>query len=74
MNCYINLIPYNETENIGYKRSKEETIREFYDILKKNHTSVTKRKSSVAKLVLPAGNLEVKRRWKNEIVLFDGFR
>ena len=35
MNCYINLIPYNETENIEFKRTKEETIRVFKDILKK---------------------------------------
>lgn len=31
LNCYINLIPYNETNNLGYKRSKKETISRFYD-------------------------------------------
>ena len=35
MNCYINLIPYNETNNISYKRTKSENITNFYDILKK---------------------------------------
>ena len=61
MNCYINLIPYNETENIGYKRSKEETIREFYDILKKNHTSVTKRKEFGSKISAACGQLRNKK-------------
>ena len=44
MNCYVNLIPYNETENIGFKRSKNVKINEFYDILKKNSISVTVRR------------------------------
>lgn len=61
MSCYINLIPYNETENIGYKRSKEETIREFYDILKKNHTSVTKRKEFGSKISAACGQLRSKK-------------
>ena len=61
MNCYINLIPYNETENIGYKRSKEETFREFYDILKKNHTSVTKRKEFGSKISAACGQLRSKK-------------
>ena len=41
MNCYINLIPYNETNNISYKRTKSENITNFYDILKKNKINVT---------------------------------
>lgn len=61
MNCYVNLIPYNETENIGYKRSKEETIRTFYDILKKNHTSVTKRKEFGSKISAACGQLRSKK-------------
>ena len=36
INCYVNLIPYNETENIQFKRSKKVQILAFYDILKKN--------------------------------------
>ena len=30
INCYVNLIPYNETNNIGFKRSKSDTISEFF--------------------------------------------
>ena len=44
MNCYINLIPYNETNTLEYKRSSKETILKFYDILKKNKINVTIRK------------------------------
>lgn len=42
--CYVNLIPYNETENIELKRSENYKILKFYDILKKNNISVTIRK------------------------------
>ena len=44
LNCYVNLIPYNETNNIGFKRSKSVKIDKFYDILKKNNISVTIRR------------------------------
>lgn len=44
LNCYINLIPYNETNNIGFKRSENVKINEFYDILKKNNICVTVRR------------------------------
>ena len=35
LNCYINLIPYNETNNIDFKRTNTVQIMRFYDILKK---------------------------------------
>lgn len=44
MNAYINLIPYNETNNISFKRSESDTINKFYDILKKNGICVTVRR------------------------------
>ena len=31
INCYVNLIPYNETENIEFKRSNTSQIARFYD-------------------------------------------
>ena len=37
LNAYVNLIPYNETENIEFKRSDSSQISAFYDILKKNN-------------------------------------
>ena len=31
MNCYVNLIPYNETSHIEFKKSPKENISAFYD-------------------------------------------
>lgn len=44
INCYVNLIPYNETENIEFKRTEKKKILEFYDILKKEKINVTIRR------------------------------
>lgn len=57
MNCYVNLIPYNETENIGYKRTKNVQIMKFYDILKKNGINVTVRKEFGSKVDAACGQL-----------------
>lgn len=57
LNCYINLIPYNETENIEYKRSKKVQILKFYDILKKNGVNVTIRKEFGTNLDAACGQL-----------------
>ena len=34
MNCYVNIIPYNETSHIEYKKSSKETIDKFYAMVK----------------------------------------
>ncbi len=57
-NCYVNLIPYNETENIGYKRSSKEKIMKFYDTLKKNNISVTIRREFGSKISAACGQLK----------------
>ena len=57
INCYVNLIPYNETENIGYKRTKNKQIMKFYDILKKNKINVTIRKEFGSKVDADCGQL-----------------
>ena len=57
INCYVNLIPYNETENIGYKRTKREQIMKFYDILKKKNINVTIRKEFGGKVDAACGQL-----------------
>ena len=57
LNCYVNLIPYNETENIGYKRTKKEQIMKFYDILKKKNINVTIRKEFGSKVDAACGQL-----------------
>jgi len=57
INCYVNLIPYNETENIGYKRTKNNQIMKFYDILKKKNINVTIRKEFGSKVDAACGQL-----------------
>ena len=61
MNCYINLIPYNETNNISYKRSKKENISKFYDILKKNKINVTVRREYGSNISAACGQLRSKK-------------
>lgn len=60
MNCYINIIPYNETSHIEYKKSNQEKIMEFYDVLKKNNINVTIRKEFGSKLKAACGQLRSK--------------
>lgn len=60
LNCYVNLIPYNETENIGFKRTKKMQILTFYDILKKNGINVTIRKEFGGKVDAACGQLRAK--------------
>ena len=57
INCYVNLIPYNETENIEFKRTKNSQIMKFYDILKKNKIGVTVRREFGSKVDAACGQL-----------------
>ena len=60
INGYVNLIPYNETENISFKRSKKEKILEFYDILKKEKINVTIRREFGSNIDAACGQLRAK--------------
>ena len=68
INCYVNLIPYNETENIEFKRSSTSQIGTFYDILKKNNINVTIRKEFGSKVSAACGQLraEVESKLREE--------
>ena len=57
LNCYVNLIPYNETSHIEYKKSTQESIMKFYDILKKNNIGVTIRREFGSKVNAACGQL-----------------
>ena len=61
LNCYVNLIPYNETDNLGYKRSKKDTISKFYDIIKKRNISVTIRREFGSNISAACGQLRSKK-------------
>lgn len=56
MNVYVNLIPYNETDS-NFKRSSNENVMKFYDILKKNKINVTVRKEFGGNLDAACGQL-----------------
>lgn len=61
LNCYVNLIPYNETSNIGFKASSKVTIDEFYDILKMQGINVTIRREFGRKVSAACGQLRSER-------------
>lgn len=61
LNCYINLIPYNETNNLQFKRSNTVQIMKFYDILKKNRLNVTIRREFGSKISAACGQLRSKK-------------
>ena len=60
MNCYVNIIPYNETSNIVYKKSNDSSIMKFYDVLKKNKIGVTIRREFGSKVNAACGQLRSK--------------
>ena len=57
INCYVNLIPYNETSHIEYKKSSKEQVMKFYDALKKNGINVTIRREFGSKVNAACGQL-----------------
>ena len=62
MNVYVNLIPYNETENISFNRSKNSQIMKFYDILKKNKINVTIRREFGSNVDAACGQLRANQK------------
>ncbi len=57
INCYVNLIPYNETSHIEFKKSSKERILKFYDCLKRNNVNVTIRREFGSKVMAACGQL-----------------
>lgn len=57
INCYVNLIPYNETSHIEYEKSSKERILQFYDALKKEKINVTIRREFGSKVMAACGQL-----------------
>ena len=64
MNAYVNLIPYNETENFEFKRSTTSNITTFYDILKKNNINVTIRREFGGLIDAACGQLRANKGGK----------
>ncbi len=57
INCYVNLIPYNETSHIEFKKSDRIRILKFYDCLKQNGINATIRKEFGSKVMAACGQL-----------------
>ena len=64
MNVYVNLIPYNETSHIEFKKSSKDTIMKFYDTLKQNGINVTIRREFGGKIDAACGQLRAKEVMK----------
>lgn len=60
MNVYVNLIPYNETNHIEFKRTSKNKIMKFYDFLKKQGINVTIRKEFGSNIDAACGQLRSK--------------
>ena len=57
LNIYVNLIPYNETSHIEYKRSDNDTVMKFYDRLKRGGINVTVRRRFGSSIDAACGQL-----------------
>ena len=60
LNIYVNLIPYNETNHIEFKKSDKTRIMKFYDTLKKKGINVTIRKEFGSNIDAACGQLRSK--------------
>ena len=65
LNCYVNLIPYNETSHIEFKKTENREIMKFYDILKKNNINVTVRREFGSEVDAACGQL--RSNYKEEV-------
>ena len=57
MNVYVNLIPYNETSHIEYKKSPNDQVMKFYDTLKRCGINVTVRREFGGNIDAACGQL-----------------
>ena len=57
MNVYVNLIPYNETNNIDFSKSDKKRIDIFYNTLKENGINVTVRREFGGNIKAACGQL-----------------
>ena len=57
LNAYVNLIPYNETSHIDFKKTNNDKVMEFYDCLKKQKVNVTVRREFGSEVSAACGQL-----------------
>lgn len=61
MNAYVNLIPYNQVDENGYKSTDEKTALHFYDVLMKHGVKATLRSKHGDDIDAACGQLRAKR-------------
>jgi 23S rRNA (adenine2503-C2)-methyltransferase len=64
---YVNIIPYNETENNDFKRSDNVQIKKFYDILINNDINATIRREFGSTVSAACGQLRAKASNKEDL-------
>ncbi len=60
LNAYVNLIPYNNVEEMSFETSDDENALRFYDLLKKAGVSVTLRQKRGTDIDAACGQLRAK--------------
>lgn len=61
MNAYVNLIPYNQVDEHGFKGSSEAKVLRFYDLLMKNGIKATIRQKHGDDIDAACGQLRAKK-------------
>lgn len=64
LNAYVNLIPYNETSHISFKKTDNDRVMQFYDVLKKNKINVTVRREFGSEVSAACGQLRASQEEK----------
>jgi 23S rRNA (adenine2503-C2)-methyltransferase len=64
MRAKVNLIPFNEAEEVSYKRPSDAVIERFQEILTDNHISAFVRKNRGNDISAACGQL--KKKWADE--------
>ncbi|MCI9110798.1 MAG: 23S rRNA (adenine(2503)-C(2))-methyltransferase RlmN [Bacilli bacterium] len=64
LNAYVNLIPYNETSHISFKKTDNDRVMQFYDVLKKNKINVTVRREFGPEVSAACGQLRASQEEK----------
>ncbi len=62
MNCHVNLIPVNETDNKAYKKSQKEVVQKFLNVLTKNGINATVRRTLGSDIDASCGQLRGKAK------------
>lgn len=65
MNAYVNLIPYNEVDEHGFKTTGEKAALHFYDVLMKHGVKATLRSKHGDDIDAACGQLRAKHERKN---------